>query len=350
MKLCATTIYALGLSSAWIVAATPMDNAWQEVIRLDAGPGEPPPSPPAQASAAGIKERFVAHLEAQENALRAFLKFVPQDSRLFEAQFRLARVLALQGEIENKPARQKQAAELLATLDSTATPEQKAHIAFTRITLTMRVQRFPTKQQRENLLANTRAFHDQFPSDPRTAQLLAEVATRFDANPALKTSILEDALKLTKDPQLSLRIKDDLKRTALVGKLIRFSINKAGGGKFVLEALQGTPVVLLYFSEESIPSLVAWESLNEGLREHPTIKRVAISLDKKINALQTLTKEYATNWTVCWDGLGWNSPVAREYGINAVPTAWLINGQGRLQSLNILEDLPNQLLDLEKKR
>jgi hypothetical protein len=48
--------------------------------------------------------------------------------------------------------------------------------------------------------------------------------------------------------------------------------------------------------------------------------------------------------------MGWNSPIAREYGINAVPTAWLIDGQSRLQSLNILEDLPNQLLDLEKKR
>lgn len=350
MKYCVTTLGALGLSSIALVALTPMDNAWQEVMRLDAGPKEPPPAAPGQASAAGVKARFVAHLEAQENALRAFLKFSPEGSRLFEAQFRLARVLALRGEIENNPARQKQAAELLAALDSTATPEQKAHIAFTRITLTMRVQRFPSKEQRENLLANARAFHEQFPSDPRTAQLLTEVATRFDANPALKKSILEEAQKLTKDPQLSLRISDDLKRTALVGKLIRFSINKAGGGQFVMEALQGAPVVLLYFSEESIPSLVAWESLNEGLREHPTIKRVAVSLDKKINALQTLTKEYAGQWTVCWDGRGWSSPIAREYGINAVPTAWLIDKQGRLQSLNILEDLPSQLLDVEKRR
>ncbi len=58
----------------------------------------------------------------------------------------------------------------------------------------------------------------------------------------------------------------------------------------------------------------------------------------------------SSHWTICWDGIGWNSPIAREYGINAVTTAWLIDVQGRLQSLNILEDLSNQLLDLEKKR
>jgi hypothetical protein len=117
-----------------------------------------------------------------------------------------------------------------------------------------------------------------------------------------------------------------------------------------METLQGNPVVVLFFSEESIPSLVAWESINEGLREHSEVKRVAISLDKKISSMQALAKEYAADWTVCWDGQGWNSPVAREYGINAVPTAWLLDAQGVLRTLNILEDLPNQLLDLEKKR
>jgi hypothetical protein len=331
-------------------AAATQENAWQEVLRLDEGPKEPAPASGANPSGVKVKERFVVHLEAQEKALRAFLDFSPQGDRLFEAKFRLARVLALRGEIENNPALQKQAAELLSALDSTATPEQKAHIAFTRITLTMRIQRFPTKEQRDNLLANTRAFHDHFPSDPRTAQLLTEVATRFDGSPTVKTSILEEALQLTKDPQLSLRIKDDLKRTSLLGKQIRFSIGKTGGGRLLIETLQGNPVVLLYFSEESIPSLVAWESINEGLREHPNVKRVAVSLDKKIANLAMLAKEYGSQWTICWDGQGWNSPIAREYGINAVPTAWLIDAQGRLQSLNILENLPNQLLDLEKKR
>jgi hypothetical protein len=226
----------------------------------------------------------------------------------------------------------------------------KTHIAFSRITQTMRSQRFPTREQRETLLASARAFHERFPADPRSAQLLTEVATRFDGAPSLKASILEEAQRLSRDPQLHLRIKDDLKRTALFGKTLRFSIKKAAGGMLKIEALQGAPVVVLYFSEESIPSLVAWESLNEGLREHSNIQRVAICLDKKPNALTAVSKEYGANWTICWDGLGWSSPIARDFGINAVPTAWLVDGEGRLQSLNILEDLPRQLLELEQRR
>ena len=351
MNLRAAVLAFCCLSPLALMAASTLENAWLEVLRLDAGPKEPAPAPPGRwgTHAAGVKERFTSHLQMQEKALREFLSLSPQDSRAFEANFRLARVLALRAELETKPGLQQQASDLLDALDLKATSEQKAHIAFSRITQTMRLQRFPSKEQRETLLGSARAFHERFPADPRTGQLLTEVATRFDGSPALKTSILEESLRLSKDPQLNLRIKDDLKRTGLVGKPLRFSIRKAGGGMLQLETLQGAPVVLLYFSEESIPSLVAWESLNEGLLKHSNIQRVAISLDKKINALQALSKEYGTNWTICWDGLGWSSPIARDYGINAVPTAWLIDGQGRLQSLNILEDLPQQLLEWEKK-
>jgi hypothetical protein len=304
---------------------------------------------PGRTSAAGVKERFTSHLKAQEKALRVFLSLSPQEARAFEANFRLARVLSLRAELEANPELQQQASDLLDALERKANAEQKAHIAFSRITQTMRLQRFPSKEQRDALLAEARAFHERFPSDPRAAQLLTEVATRFDGSPAHKTAILEEALGLSKDPQLHLRIRDDLKRTALVGKNLRFSIKKAGGGMLQLETLLGAPVILLYFSEESIPSLVAWESLNEGLRTHSNIQRVAICLDKKINSLQTLSKEYGAHWSICWDGLGWSSPIARDYGINAIPTAWLIDSQGKLQSLNVLEDLPRQLLELEQK-
>lgn len=332
-----------------LAAASKTDTAWAEILRLDSGPPDATSPPQGRTLAASLKERYKAHLKSQEKALLRFLQICEQDPRSFEAKFRLARVLALEAELQNTPELLQQSADLLSLLEKDATPEQKAHIAFSRITQTMRAQRFPSKEQRDELLATARSFHETFPSDPRAAHLLTEVATRFDSELATKKSILEEAALLTKDPQLNLRIKDDLKRIALRGKVLKFTINAVGGGQVQMEALRGEPAVVFYFSEESIPSLVAWEALNEGLRQSPKIRRVAICLDKKIHSLQWLTKEYASNWMLCWDGLGWSSPIAREYGINAVPTAWLLDAQGRLQSLNLLENLPNQLLELEKK-
>lgn len=331
-----------------LAATSPMESAWEEVHRLDSGPKEPRLAFPQ--TPAPLKDRYVAHLAAQEKALLKFLSFFPKDQRSFEARFRLSRVLALRAEVENNPEKQQQASALLTSLEADATQEQKAHIAFTRITQTMRLQRFPTEEQRNALLTTAREFHTNYPTDSRAASLLTEVATRFDSEPKLKKNILEEAALLSRDPRLQLRIKDDLKRTALLGKTLKFSINKIGGGTFRLESLRGNPVILFYFSEESLPSLVAWEALNEGLRSQKNIVRIAISLDKKPNSTQTLLKDYVPNWTVCWDGLGWNSPIAREYGINTVPTAWYVDPQGRVQSLNLLEDLPAQLLSLENSR
>ena len=37
------------------------------------------------------------------------------------------------------------------------------------------------------------------------------------------------------------------------------------------------------------------------------------------------------------DGKGWESPVVRDLGINGLPTVWLLDGKGRLRSLNALE-------------
>jgi len=343
------TLSFFGAGLATVIAAnSPEENAWADVLRLDAGPREQRTAP--KQTAAALKDRYLAHLSAQEKALIKYLLSSPAVPRLFEARFRLARVLALKAEIENDPKKTQQASDLLSSLENEATPEQKSHIAFTRLTQTMRLQRFPTKEQREGLLLSVKAFQASYPTDPRAAGLLTEVATRFDSEPRLKKTILEEAAALSTDPRLQLRIKDDLKRTALLGKPLRFSISKLSGGVLNLDTLKGDPVVLFYFSEDSVPSLVAWESLNEGLQAHPKIQRVAISLDKKIHSTQTVTKEYGASWLVCWDGLSWNSPVARAYGINAVPTAWYLDPQGKVQSLNLLEDLPAQLLSLENNR
>jgi hypothetical protein len=67
---------------------------------------------------------------------------------------------------------------------------------------------------------------------------------------------------------------------------------------------------------------------------------------KRETVLETI-KAHHLNWPLAFDGKGWDSPLARGFGINMVPTVWLVDRQGHLRSLNALEGaagLAKQLL------
>ena len=317
--------------------------AWREVQRLEAGP------PPA--GQGDPKEVYGQHVAAQEVALRRFLELAGKESApLFDAKFRLARVLALRAELEANSALQGESDALLDSLEKGATHAQQSHIAFTRISQWMRRNRFPNEEQRRELLAAAREFRERYPGDIRAARLLVEVATQFDREPEVKRGILGDAGRLTKDPELTQRIGDEMRKLSLLGRKLEMSFSDIGGRPFKLEQYRGRPVLLLYFSEGSPPSLAAWRTLNEKLGGHPNVVRVAVSLDETRGALERARLGMSAGWTIGWDGFGWGSPLARRWGVNALPTAWLIDSQGKLVSLNAIEGLESQLEALSQKR
>jgi hypothetical protein len=325
-------------------AKTPAEAAWAEVLRLDR-------SPQSEGAQGGrtAKEVYQSHLKAQDEALRRYLGTSGSEAHAFEAKLRLAQVLFALG-LEGGGEQLKQAQYILDTLEASATGTQKAHVAFARITQRMRQNRFPDRAQRDALLTAARGFQKRFPEDPRVARLLVEVATQLDREPHLKKSVLEDANKLALEPQLKMRIADDLKKVALMGQVLALILPESGGGEIKLEALRGKPVLLLFFSETSLPSLVAWDVLNEALKAHPEVQRIGVSLDTDAGSLERMKKSHGEGWRLSWDGLGWEGPAVRRQGINAAPTAWLIDAEGRLVSLNALDGTAAQLAELGKPR
>ena len=192
--------------AAPIVRAGSPEEDWKAVVALDAGP---PGEPKTQDEA---RERALGHLEKQERALRAFLVGHAEDERAFEARLRLSRALQIRADFTGDEKLRADAMKLLVELDRTATPAQRVEVDFAKITALMRTLRQPTREQREELLAEARKFQGDHPGDRRLASLLAEVAALFDMQPATKLALLEDALPLAKDAELKSRIADDLKR------------------------------------------------------------------------------------------------------------------------------------------
>jgi len=333
------------LSHAAARAGDP-DADWKALTALDAGPQEKPPTD------AGAREAILAHLARQERALRGFLSGHADDARAFEARLRLARLLQIRGDFQESDKVRAEGAKMLNDLEKNATPAQRVELDFAKVARLMRNLREVTPARRTELLAAARKFQEAHPADRRLAELLAEVATLFDAQPKVKEALLADAQPLAKEDQLKARIADDLKRVRLLGQEVTLAFTSIQGREIKLADLRGRPVLILFFAAPSRPSVGAILAVQNAVTELPpsSVHVLGVSLDEKRATLDALLQARAVKWPVAFDGQSWESPLVRALGINAVPTVWLLDARGRLRSLNALDNPASQVRLLLRER
>lgn len=333
-------LFAAGLGvRAW--AGTPEED-WAAVTALDRGP---------QVQARSLQEArgaAAAHLDRQEKTLRSFIATHPRDARAFEAQLRLVRLLEIRGGFQGSEKARIEAAHLLAALEKAATPEQRAEVEFAKVTRLMRGAQKAPVAARTQLLSAARKFQADFPGDRRLAALLAEVATLFDRQPRTKTALLTDASALATDPGLKGRIADDLRRVDLLGTALKLSFTSVQGREVKIEDYRGRLVLVVFFADFSPPSTEALARLQKTLPTLPkgSVAALGVNLDPKRETLDALMKSTGLTWPVAFDGKSWEGELVRSFGINALPTVWLLDRDGKLRSLNALEDTAEQVRQL----
>jgi peroxiredoxin len=323
------------------------DQDWAAIVALDAGPQQ---QVETRAEAA---QMVATHLARQEKALRVFLAVYPADERVFEGRLRLARLLQIRADFEGSDKPRAESKRILTDLEKTATPEQRPELDFAKVARLMRGLRPGEAEQRDAVLKAARDFQAAHPSDRRVAALLAEVATLFDGQPKTKEKLLEDArLAGTDDDDLKARIADDLKRVRLLGAEVPLRFTSVQGEEIDVAKLRGRPVFLIFFAAASPPAAAAVRKLQQEVAELPkgSVRVIGVSLDGQRETLTAFMKTRGLAWPVAFDGQGWQSPYARELGINAVPTVWLIDARGRLRVLNALESAAVKARQLSLER
>ena len=328
--------------SASLLAGDARDD-WAAVMALDVGPGvQPKTAAEAFALAQG-------HSEKQEKALRGFLAAHAGDANAFEAMLRLARVLDLRAEMKAEP----QSAEALGLLEKaaqmTTTSSRQTEFEFALLTRRMRKWRSkrPPVEERRALLEQARQFESAHPGDRRTATLLSEIAALFDFDPATKGTLLIEAKKLTKDPELTAQIADDLRRLAFLGKPLPLRFTALDGRRVDVKSWQGKVVGIVFFATWSAPSKAALVELRRAIEAAGArAELAAVSLDSDRADLENFLREQGIACPVAWDGKGWESPLMQALGINSVPTTWLLDTKGVLRSLDALEDPAGQIRKL----
>jgi hypothetical protein len=329
-----------------LAMAADADTDWQAVVALDAGPGEQPKNP-EEAS-----RMVLNHLARQEKAVRTFVAEHAADARVFEAQLRLARLLQIRADFEHTDKPRVEARRILDQLEKTATAEQRPELEFSKLARLMRSLKPGDNALRDDLLKAARQFQTSYPKDRRLAAVFAEVATQYDGDPKKKEILLEDARSLATDDELKARIADDIKRVRLFGHEVPLRFTAVQGQEFKLDDLAGRPAFVIFFAHFSPPSLAALDQLQQAVASLPkgSVSLVGVCLDERREVVDGLIKGRNITWPLANDGKGWDSPLVRSLGINALPTVWLVDGRGRLRSLNALEGAAGKARALMQER
>lgn len=73
---------------------------------------------------------------------------------------------------------------------------------------------------------------------------------------------------------------------------------------------------------------------------------VGISLDRDRDQMLQFTKDKSMPWPQYFDGLVWQNKISRRFGIEGIPTLWLVDKQGRLRNPEAGEDLEAEVTKL----
>lgn len=349
------TLFVLALLlPAVCCAASNADNAWAKIERLRQGPAKPAVDSPEE-----VVNLMRAHLAGQERALGEFITRYPDDPRRYAAEVEYAGVMSTLGASLSDRSRVEKSLQRLAALERSASAPFaiRADAAFQRITTTMQTinraaaeRPGETARAKNTILESARNFAATYPGDRRAARLLAEAATLLDDQPSRKRKVLEQARTLSRDKGTTQRIKDDLVRLELLGQQPDISFATLDGDRWSLAEQRGRVTVLVFWAGWSPPS-VAWLAefahSARGLADG-SVEIATVSLDDKSgNAAKTLEKLGLSSWPTACSGAGWQDPLVRSLGINALPTVFVFDREGRLRTLNARqgsESLIRQLL------
>jgi len=283
-----------------------------------------------------LRKVTLEHLTRQEAALREFLEKYPNAPQTIDARLRLAQVYAVRGDFSENPQDGQMANRILREGMAAAPAERRVDFEFASISLQLRRFGTPGGPDRETLRAQSQMFAGRYPSDRRTAPLLTEVARLYDNQPQRKGELLRLALASAQTPDIRARIGDDLRRLGFLGHTVEIKGTALSGQMVDLTAHRGKVAIVYFFAAWSTPSVAGLEEVEALRRTFAPMGVVVlgVSVDEDRMRLAELLKEHGINWPVIYDGKGWQSPLVRSLAINALPTLWLFDRQGRLRTLN----------------
>lgn len=134
-----------------------------------------------------------------------------------------------------------------------------------------------------------------------------------------------------------------LRRLSLPGQPLEFAGHTLEGHHLQLDHYLGKAVLIIFWAShvesfrEQVPAL---QALADKYKKY--LQVITVSLDSEEHELDQFLEETRWGWPVIFeispDKRGWNAPLASYYGIQQLPSYWLVDPQGRVVTTRLTHE------------
>jgi thiol-disulfide isomerase/thioredoxin len=201
------------------------------------------------------------------------------------------------------------------------------------------------------------AFIQLAPNDPRASRLVY-LAAMASSDPTIKAEFEDRMLKAYPDSQFTSMIKGARRQREGLGKPFELEFNDATSGSTIsMAALKGKVVVVDFWATWCGPCVAEMPNMKKLYEKFhgQGVEFLGVSLDQTkeqggLDALKKFIKEQEVPWPQYYQGKGWESDFSRSWGINSIPTMFLVDQQGNLVSIEARGKLEKLIAGLLSKK
>jgi thiol-disulfide isomerase/thioredoxin len=192
--------------------------------------------------------------------------------------------------------------------------------------------------------------------DERGAELLFDLGSSLDRDPARQKALYTRVINEYPDSSSARTAQGALRRAGAVGLPFELEFTEATTGALIsMKNLRGKVVVIDFWATWCGPCVASMPAMKRLYAQYKDkgVEFIGVNLDDKQRGLEKLRAFVAKEgiaWPQYFQGDGFESPFSTSWGINAIPTVFLIDQEGKVVSVEADDQLETLIPELLSRR